>query len=68
VPAIVVSAHANSDDQTRALAAWYELHVTKLIEPTELVPAVAAVLRRHPRGEVCLERGERLKRLHDPLP
>lgn len=45
VPAIVVSAHANSDDQARALAAGYELHVAKPVEPSELVAAVAAVLR-----------------------
>ena len=45
VPAIVVSAHANSDDQVRALAAGYELHVPKPVEPTELVAAVAALLR-----------------------
>jgi CheY-like chemotaxis protein/two-component sensor histidine kinase len=45
VPAIVVSAHANKDDQTRALAAGYQLHVAKPVEPTELIAAVAAVLR-----------------------
>ena len=45
VPAIVVSAHANSDDQARALAAGYELHVAKPVEPSELVTAVAALLR-----------------------
>lgn len=45
VPAIVVSAHANSDDQARALAAGYELHVAKPVEPSELVAAVASVLR-----------------------
>jgi CheY-like chemotaxis protein len=45
VPAIVVSAHANSDDQARALSAGYELHVAKPVEPLELVTAVSAVLR-----------------------
>ena len=45
VPAIVVSAHANSDDRARALAAGYQLHVAKPVEPSELVAAVAAVLR-----------------------
>ena len=45
VPAIVVSAHANSDDQARALAAGYQLHVAKPVEPFELVAAVSAVLR-----------------------
>jgi PAS domain S-box-containing protein len=45
VPAIVVSAHANSDDQARALAAGYQLHVAKPVEPSELVAAVSAVLR-----------------------
>ena len=45
LPAIVVSAHANSDDQARALAAGYELHVPKPVEPSELLAAVSALLR-----------------------
>jgi PAS domain S-box-containing protein len=45
LPAIVVSAHANSDDQARALAAGYELHVAKPVEPSDLLAAVSALLR-----------------------
>jgi PAS domain S-box-containing protein len=46
IPAVVVSAHANNDDRTRALAAGYELHVSKPLEPAELIQAVSALLRR----------------------
>jgi PAS domain S-box-containing protein len=46
VPAIVVSAHANVDDQTRALEAGYELHVSKPVEPAELIAAVSSLLRK----------------------
>jgi CheY-like chemotaxis protein len=45
VPAIVVSAFANTDDQSRALSAGYQLHVAKPVEPPELIAAVAALLR-----------------------
>jgi PAS domain S-box-containing protein len=46
IPAVVVSAHADGDDRTRALAAGYELHVSKPLDPAELIQAVAALLRR----------------------
>jgi PAS domain S-box-containing protein len=45
-PAVVVSAHADLDDRARALAAGYELHVSKPVEPAELVRAVSTLLRR----------------------
>jgi len=46
IPAVVVSAHADGDDRTRALAAGYELHVSKPLDPAELIQSVAALLRR----------------------
>jgi DNA-binding response OmpR family regulator len=49
VPAIVVSAFANTDDQSRALSAGYQLHVAKPVEPPELIAAVAALLRSKAR-------------------
>jgi DNA-binding response OmpR family regulator len=49
VPAIVVSAFANTDDQSRALSAGYQLHVAKPVEPSELIAAVAALLRSKAR-------------------
>ena len=45
-PAVVVSAHVDLDDRARALAAGYELHVSKPVEPAELVRAVSTLLRR----------------------
>ncbi len=47
IPALVVSAHADVNDRTRALAAGYELHVSKPLDPAELIRAVAALLRGH---------------------
>lgn len=44
IPAVVVSARTNSDDRARALAAGYELHVSKPVEPSELVRAIAALI------------------------
>jgi PAS domain S-box-containing protein len=49
VPAIVVSAFANTDDQSRALSAGYQLHVAKPVEPSELIAAVTALLRSKAR-------------------
>ena len=45
VPAVAVSAHANSDDRARALAAGYGLHVAKPFEPSQLIGGIAALLR-----------------------
>jgi CheY-like chemotaxis protein len=45
VPAIVVSAFANVDDQARALSAGYQQHVAKPVAPPDLVEAVKALFR-----------------------
>ena len=45
-PAIALTAFARSEDRTRALLAGYQLHVSKPIEPHELVAAVASVANR----------------------
>jgi ATP-binding cassette subfamily B protein len=47
VPAIAVSAHASRDDRMRALAAGYELHLAKPVEPADLIKAAAALLEPH---------------------
>jgi PAS domain S-box-containing protein len=46
VPAIALTAFARSDDRTRALLAGYQVHVSKPVEPAELIATVAAVLGR----------------------
>jgi CheY-like chemotaxis protein len=41
VPAIALTAYATEDDRQRALAAGYDNHVSKPVEPDELIDAVA---------------------------
>ncbi len=46
VPAIALTAFARSDDRTRALRAGFLVHVSKPVEPSELVATVATVAGR----------------------
>ena len=46
VPAIALTAFARSEDRTRALRAGFLVHVTKPVEPAELVATVASVAGR----------------------
>ncbi len=46
LPAIALTAFARSEDRTRALRAGFLLHVSKPVEPSELVATVAAVAGR----------------------
>jgi len=43
VPAIALTAFARSEDRTRALLAGYLVHVSKPVEPRELIATVASV-------------------------
>jgi CheY-like chemotaxis protein len=45
-PAAAVTALARSDDRTRALLAGYQAHVTKPVEPSELLATVASLSGR----------------------
>ena len=47
-PAIALTAFARSEDRTRAMRAGYQVHVSKPIEPSELVASVYSVARRAP--------------------
>ena len=52
VPAIALTAFARSEDRTRALRAGFMVHVSKPVDPSELVATVAAVAGRvHQSGE-----------------
>ena len=52
VPAIALTAFARSEDRTRALRAGFMVHVSKPVDPSELVATVAAVAGRvSPSGE-----------------
>ena len=52
VPAIALTAFARSEDRTRALRSGFTVHVSKPVDPSELVATVAAVAGRvSPSGE-----------------
>jgi len=53
IPAIALTAFARSEDRTRALCAGFLAHVSKPVEPSELVATVASVVGRtgEPVGE-----------------
>jgi PAS domain S-box-containing protein len=46
IPAIALTAFARSEDRTRALRAGFLVHVSKPVEPSELVATVASVTGR----------------------
>ena len=52
IPAIALTAFARSEDRTRALRAGFLVHVSKPIEPSELVASVASVAGRTGRTGV----------------
>ena len=45
-PAIALTAFARSEDRTRALRAGFRVHISKPIEPSELIASVASVVGR----------------------
>jgi PAS domain S-box-containing protein len=44
IPAIALTAYARADDRQRALLAGYQMHVSKPVEPRELVAGIASLL------------------------
>ena len=46
VPAVALTAYARGEDRTRSLAAGYDVHVAKPVEPMELLVAVAQLAAR----------------------
>ena len=50
IPAIALTAYARSEDRARALAAGYEIHVPKPVEPAQLSGALGDLVRRK-RGD-----------------
>ena len=47
VPAIALTAHSRAEDRVRVLAAGYQIHVPKPVEPAELVAVLISVLGRY---------------------
>jgi PAS domain S-box-containing protein len=43
IPAIALTAHASSDDRTKALRAGFQAHIAKPVEPNELVATIASL-------------------------
>ncbi len=51
IPAVALTAYASLDDRERALSAGFHAHVTKPVDPTDLVNLVAGLARpRRPEG------------------
>jgi signal transduction histidine kinase/ActR/RegA family two-component response regulator len=50
-PAIALTAFARSEDRRRAIAAGYQMHLAKPVEPSELVTMVASLAGIYPRAE-----------------
>ena len=46
IPALAVTAYARAEDRTRALAAGFQRHVAKPLEPADFVAAIASLLKR----------------------
>jgi CheY-like chemotaxis protein/two-component sensor histidine kinase len=46
IPAIALTAYARAEDRTRVLAAGFQRHVAKPVEPSSLAGAVASLARR----------------------
>ena len=54
IPAVALTAYARVEDRVRILAAGFQMHVTKPVDPTELVAVVASVAR--PPRKPAMER------------
>jgi signal transduction histidine kinase/CheY-like chemotaxis protein len=46
VPAIALTAYGRTDDRSKSLACGFDLHVSKPVDPAELVAAVAGIVDR----------------------
>jgi CheY-like chemotaxis protein len=47
VPAAALTAFARSEDRTKALQSGFEMHLSKPVDPGELVASVATLVRRY---------------------
>jgi CheY-like chemotaxis protein len=45
IPAAAVTAHARDDERQRALAAGFQLHMAKPVEPAQLARVVETLVR-----------------------
>jgi CheY-like chemotaxis protein len=47
VPAAALTAYARSEDRARALRSGFHMHLSKPIDPSELMAAVATLAKRN---------------------
>jgi PAS domain S-box-containing protein len=52
IPAAALTAFARSEDRTKALRSGFEIHMSKPIDPAELVASVATLVRRRQRRDM----------------
>ncbi len=52
IPAVALTALARGEDRRRALMAGYQVHVSKPVDPTELVTVIADLVERAPMAFV----------------
>jgi len=50
IPALAVTAYARAEDRTRALAAGFQMHVAKPLEPADLIAAIASLISKDRGG------------------
>jgi CheY-like chemotaxis protein len=50
IPAIALTAYARAEDRMKAIAAGFQMHISKPVEPAELVTVVASLARHIARG------------------
>src|SRR5467141_1152091 len=55
IPALAVTAYACAEDRTRALAAGFQMHVAKPLEPADLVAAIASLISKDRGGSARVE-------------
>jgi CheY-like chemotaxis protein len=46
LPAIALSAYAREEDRKKAVAAGYQMHLAKPVEPSELAAAIAGLVAK----------------------
>lgn len=54
IPVAALTAYARSEDRTRALRAGFQMHLSKPIDPAELVAAVSTLARRRSTSSTAL--------------
>lgn len=50
IPAVALTAYARAEDRKRALLSGYQMHVTKPVEPSELIAVVLSLTSLMPKG------------------